>query len=91
MGRINPNLVYKSLPHDYSLLLIEITLPTVDNYLSILLDNRLYHGDFIFLEPMIVDLRYLGDNVILRFLSILDHMNVYWFVIIGIEFEYESK
>ena len=73
------------------LFLSKICLPTVDDDLNILLNDRLYHLYLALLEAMIINLRYFWYHIVLCFMAILFNMNMNGFMVITIEFEDKSK
>ena len=73
------------------LFLSKICLPTVDDDLNILLNDRLYHFYLALLEAVIVNLRYFWFHIVLCFMTVLFNMNMDRFMVIAIELEDKSK
>lgn len=71
--------------------MVEEVSPTVSYYFNIFFNNAFDNGNLMFLETMVEYLLDIRRDVVFCFLAIFDNMNVYWFMIVRVEFEYVSK
>ena len=89
MGIVNPNAIYSILLHNI-LFLIKILFPSIYNDRLILRNNRFYQSNIMLFESMVINLGQRG-YIVFCFISILDNMDMNWFMIIRIKHESESE